>query len=137
MLTENDIVSSVCTYLEERGWTIASRCDTGQRGTDIVAERDGQRLLVEAKGGTSSKDFTNRFGKPFSPSQVSDHVANAVFTALELRSREPDSLVAVALPDDKGHRRFVDVVEPSLERLGIGAFWVSGDRVVSVWGLNV
>lgn len=135
MLTENDVVAAVCVHLEARGWAILSRCDTGQRGIDVVAQRGDQRLLVEAKGGTSSKANTARFGKAFNTAQTSDHVANAVFTAMELASSEPQAIVAVALPNDSPHLRLVDGIEPMLERLGIGAFWVGEDRDVRVWGL--
>jgi hypothetical protein len=135
VLTENDVVGAVCEFLEARGWKVVLRCDTGQRGIDVVAERGGQRLLIEAKGGTSSKGSTARFGKAFNTAQTSDHVANAVFTAMELSSAEPQAVVAVALPDDRPHQRLLDGVEPTLERLGIGALWVSEDRRVRIWGL--
>lgn len=136
MLTENDVVAAVCDHLEARGWVVVSRCDTGQRGIDVVAQRGHQRLLVEAKGGTSSKASTARFGKAFNTAQASDHVANAVFTAMELASDEPQAIVAIALPDDSGHRRLVDGVERMLERVGIGAFWVGEGREVRVWGIT-
>jgi hypothetical protein len=135
MLTENDVVTAVCDFLEGHRWKIVSRCDANQRGIDVVAERRGQRLLIEAKGGTSSKSITRRYGKAFNTAQVSDHVANAVFTAMELLSAEPHALVAVALPDDRPHQRQLEGVESALERLGIGAIWVSEDRPIRIWCL--
>ena len=69
MLTENDVVEAVALYLSGSGYSIESTCTTGQTGVDIVAieTASGRRLRVEAKGGTSSKDHTERFGKPSQP----------------------------------------------------------------------
>lgn len=99
-----------------------------------MAERDSKRLLVEAKGGTSSKEGTKRYGLGFNSGQARDHVANAVYTALKLISIHKNSLIAIALPDDTAHRRLVEEVEPIMERLGIGAFWVDQNGGARVWG---
>jgi len=136
MLTENDVVSALCAYLESRSWKIISRAHTSQHGDDIVAEHEGKRLLIEAKGGTSSRAGSKRFGQPFHGLQAQHHVAEAVYKALKLLSESPDTLVAIALPDNKSHRTHVERVEPALERLGIGAFWVSEDGNVKVWGFR-
>jgi hypothetical protein len=46
-----------------------------ERGVDIVAVHlaTGERLFVEAKGGTSSTAATARFGKPFTWNQPKGH----------------------------------------------------------------
>lgn len=65
MLTENNIVDILSTYLEKVGYDILQKLWTGQKGVDIIARREGQKLFIEAKGETSSKSYTNRFGKLF------------------------------------------------------------------------
>ena len=68
MLTENDVVEAVAKHLKDQGWEIIERADTHQRGHDILARRDGSDLVVEAKGGTTSKN-TPGLGRPFTSSQ--------------------------------------------------------------------
>lgn len=82
-----------------------------------------QRIIVEAKGETSSKSHTKRFGKPFSAGQVFDHVGKAVLKALRVAS-SGEARAAVAFPDNPHHRREIEQVRPAVERAGIGVFWV-------------
>src|SRR4051794_27602850 len=86
MLTENDVVEAVAAHLPSLGYIVEATCTTTQRGIDIVARhgRTGRRLRVEAKGGTSSKDHTDRYGKCFSPGQVVSHVSRALYKAAVL-----------------------------------------------------
>lgn len=86
MLTENDVIDAVCRTLLERGWETTSTATTRQRGDDVVAKKGRVTMLVEAKGATSSKSNTARFGVEFSPGQVRTHVAVAVLRALRVWS---------------------------------------------------
>ena len=71
MLTENRIVDLVCDQLEFDGLTISQKLDTTQTGIDIVAVSEtGKKYFVEAKGATSSKESTKRYGQEFNKSQV-------------------------------------------------------------------
>ena len=130
MLTEDDVVTAVARYLEANGWRVNQQLTTFDRGVDLAAERAGQRLHVEAKGATSSKQGTRRFGAPFTRAQVFDHVAKAVHTALAVVSRADGTLAALAVPDDAHHRDFVGRVLPVLARVGVRTFFVSGSGAV-------
>jgi len=138
MLTENDVIDRVCRYLMGIGWHIVSRATTTQTGYDIVATRQGVsgvELRVEAKGGTSSKQTTARFGKPFTSSQVPVHVAQALCTAIAMQAQPTQHgvvRVAMAFPDTKGHRKHVGRIEQGLHRLGVGVFWVDETGEVTV-----
>jgi hypothetical protein len=46
---EAEIVAAFVAWLVAKGWTV----QTEVAWADIVAERDGERLIAEAKGGTS------------------------------------------------------------------------------------
>ena len=131
MLFEDDVVAAVVTHLRADGWNIESTALATQHGDDIVATRDGVRLVVEAKGQGSSKSHTSRYGKPFNRGQASTHVGVAVLRSLRVVS-EGTSMAAIALPADEFHRREVDRVHPALSKLGIQVFWVDQDREVSV-----
>lgn len=64
MLTENEIIEALAEHLREDGYRVDKQLTTLEQGIDIDAVHlaTGRRLLVEAKGGTSSKDGTARFG---------------------------------------------------------------------------
>ncbi|SRR5258706_15542022 len=136
MLTENDVVDAVAAYLSSLGYTVESKCTTFERGVDIVALHGttGRRLRVDAKGGTSSKDYTDRFGKRFNGGQVRSHVSRALYEAAVMLGAYPGDEVALALPDDEHHRRRVDAIRAVLDRLAIVVFFVGDDRSVRALG---
>ena len=85
--TEDEVIAVVEDFLRADGWTISQSRNTRQTGIDLVAVRaaSGCRLCVEAKGATSSKPGTARYGKAFNSAQVKDHVANVGNPTLETR----------------------------------------------------
>lgn len=131
MLTENDIIESVCQLLKAHEYEVLRQLTTRERGLDIVARKRGDEAVevrVEAKGETSSKEGTNRFGKPFSSAQIRDHVANALYSAaamLEGPTAGCLTRVAIALPGTAGHRKQVRAVKRAMQLLQVGVFWVA------------
>src|SRR6266404_3139709 len=110
MLDENDVVEAVCYHLEVKGYRILQRCSTKQHGIDIIAESPSMkgRLLIEAKGGTSSRDGSARFEKGFNRTQVFDRVAKGFFTtACMYCDRKDGDEVAMAFPDTPLFRDYV------------------------------
>lgn len=143
MLYEDDVVDAVCTTIRRSGYEIVQRLRTKQKGDDIIAvrTRDGDvvKLIIEAKGETSSNENSNRYGKAFDSSQVRDHVASAVYRAIQILCRPTDDdgqevLAGLAFPKTMLHQTAVDSVLPVLRRLGIMVFWVDGDHSVEVDG---
>lgn len=49
-LTEDETVDILMKYLKSINYEIISFCKGSERGIDITASRNGQRLLVEVKG---------------------------------------------------------------------------------------
>lgn len=137
MLTENDIVQAVARHLESIGYRIESALSTEEHGIDIVAEHPEtkKRVLVEAKGGTSSKKVSNRYGKPFSLNQAKTHVSVAFYWAAKLRekflSQPEDVEIALAFPTDEAHPRLVENISSALSTLGITVFFVNEDKQVT------
>jgi len=129
-LSENDVVDAVATFLTQQKWSVTQALRTTEQGVDLIAKRGTERLLLEAKGGTSTSVTSARWGKPFTTSQQRDHVAKAVAVACELRSREPDARVVIAFPDSRTHRARIEAVRYALEQLGISAFLVGPDLTV-------
>lgn len=123
MLYEDDVVDAVCIDLDRRGWQIEQRLTPTQQGIDVIASRAGTRLCIEAKGETSGKDHTARYGKPFDSKQINSHVSRAFYAAATAMSA--GNVGAIALPDSAGHQACVAKIAPALERLGIPVGWVS------------
>ncbi|HUI70764.1 MAG TPA: hypothetical protein VL354_09570 [Spirochaetia bacterium] len=130
-LSEDQIVDAVIAYLQRAGWTIKSRSHANEHGDDIVAERNGRRLSIEAKGAGSSKPGTNRYGLVFSKGQVFDHVAKAVLKTMRAVAQE-GTIGGIALPDNEHHRSEVEKIVTVLSRLQIAVFWVLPDGQVVV-----
>jgi hypothetical protein len=131
MLYEDQVVDAVANHLRNDGWTIESVALAVQAGDDIVASREGVRLLVEAKGEGSSKAHTAKFGKPFDRGQVGTHVAVAVLRSLRVSSAGIDT-AALAFPAEANHQREISRVWPALSREGIEVFWVTEDGEVKM-----
>ena len=137
-LTENDVVDAVCEFLKGHGYVIESRCSTTQKGDDIVASgaaATDRRIHIEAKGATSARAGSARYGTPFDSAQVNVHVAETVFKAAQVLSRPKeaaDTVAGIALPANALHKSRVKLVEPVLKELGVAVFWVNGDRTVDV-----
>lgn len=131
MLTENDVIAATARFLDAQGWRIVGTASTNQRGHDIDAERNGLRLLVEAKGATSSKAATARYGQAFTANQVNSHVSRAVLRAMRTVDT-PNVRAALALPDNEHHRRELEAVAPALRRLDIAVLWVDASGNVRV-----
>lgn len=132
MLMESDVIEAVCRSLSKHGYTIEQKLSVREHGIDIVASKvkPRRRILIEAKGETSSNRSSKRYGRPFNPSQVLDHVAKALFQSVAvLTSPEGPGhrLVAIALPDNSTHRACIAKIAVGLQSLKIGVFWVRSD----------
>lgn len=131
MLLESDVINAVCKKLESHGYFIHQKLQTNQHGDDIIAEKIGLhpcKIFIEAKGETSSRKGSERYGKPFDSAQVRVHVAEAFYKSAQVLSRETDEgveiLSGIALPDTKLHRSCVKNIQPVLTSLQIIVFWV-------------
>ena len=129
MITENEVVESVSSKLEEIGFKIISKSNTVQKGIDIYAINDEFEIMIEAKGGTTSKN-TSKKGEPFDSSQVKNHISVAILKAMQLKQKNSTARIGIALPNDNKHRKVVDTVRKSLQILDIYLIWSDGKEVL-------
>lgn len=138
MLLESEVVSAVCAKLTSEGYEIRQRRDTTQRGDDIVAVRHigfTRELRIEAKGESSSRQTSERYGKPFDRAQIQINISEGLYKAAEMLSRTRESVdtrFGIALPATETHRAIVKKIQPVLNRLEIAIFWVQKDRTVQI-----
>lgn len=130
LLDENDVINYLIEYLEGQGYYIIDSCNTSKQGYDIVMEKDGRELYIEAKGDTSSKEKTNRYSKPFALSQKKHHVAMAIFKTLQTKTKKENCDIAIALPSDDVHKKLINSVHKQLEKLDITVFFVTNSEHV-------
>lgn len=131
VLYEDVVVDAVECLVASHGWSVVGKAHAHQLGDDLVATKGGWTLRVEAKGAGSSKEGSKRFGLEFNIGQVKTHVSMAVMRAMSwVGDTGAPVRAAIALPDDDRHRGQVKKIEPALQRLGIGVFWVDEHKEV-------
>ena len=131
MLTENDVVNAVSSFLIEQGYTIDQALTTSQQGIDIEATKpDGTRCYVEAKGATSSKQDSSRYGKEFNGNQIKTHIGVALLKSFQTLQLHPASEVVIALPGNDGHRKVIDSMFTPIKTSGIKVFFVNNGASV-------
>jgi hypothetical protein len=115
-------------YLGREGYRIDKQLTTLEQGIDIDAVHiaTSRRLLVEANGGTSSKEGTAR------QNQAESHVAVAFYCGAKLLEKYAleSAEVALAFPDHKNHRGFIEDISGALRRLEIMVYFVDQNRQI-------
>ncbi len=106
-----------------------------ERGTDIVAERDGKRLHVEVKGwpSTSYADPA-RAGeqkRTLPTVQAGTYFGGAILSALQLRDKFPGDDVALGFPTVDRYRALHASVGDSLRALRIRVLFVDEEGHVA------
>jgi hypothetical protein len=135
---EGNVQSRIVTHLAKSGWNIIAVANTAQRerGVDIIAERDRQRILVEVKGWPSTTYARGeRAGqpKPTQPTLQATHWFAELLTSLIRRGAERGSRLAMALPDMPRYRTLLGEAAWALERLDITVYLVTAEGSVQVW----
>ncbi len=134
MLTENDVVNFVSVFLQENGFTINQALTTSQQGIDIEATHPEKgHCFVEAKGATSSKKGTPRFGKVFNSSQIRTHIGVAILKSFQTLQFNTSSEVVIALPNNNGHRQIIDSMLMPIRNSGIRVYFVNEDGSIEIY----
>ncbi|MFY2154926.1 hypothetical protein ACOSZF_04435 [Cytobacillus firmus] len=138
MLFEGRVIECVCNYLNEHDFEILQKLSTTEQGDDIIAIKSGVKLIIEAKGESSSNQNSSRYGQPFTYNQVKTHVGVALYKVSEILTRELNSgndvVVGIALPGNEHHRKCVGRISGVIKPLNIVLFWVNEDGSVDVEG---
>lgn len=131
-LTENEVIEVIFSFFEKRGFSISQYCSTNEHGSDIIVESpNGIPYYIEAKGGTSSKETTNRYGKPFDRRQARTHISVAItkcFQTVQKSSRK--CIVGIALPKDETHLDIIKSIEQPLKKTKIEICFVNKNGTV-------
>lgn len=131
-LTENEVIEAMVSFFEKHGFLISQVCSTNEKGIDIIAKSPGGvAFFIEAKGGTSSKVTTNRYGKPFDKRQARTHISIAITKCFQTLQKSSDKcVVGIALPKDDNHFYIIKSIEESLRKAGLKVYFVCEDKTV-------
>lgn len=134
-LNEDQVVDATVRYLRRQGYKILKVATTRDKGPDIISEKNGRQLWVEAKGDTSARVGSPRFGQQFNRSQAFDHCAKAFYVAVknsQLKDGGRRVQTALALPDNDINHERIDPIAGAMKKLDILMFWVSSSGRVRV-----
>jgi len=126
MLNENHVVEAVKIYLQAKGFEIISSSYTDQTGWDIHAKKKQLNLKIEAKGETSSKPYTQRYGQKQTKGQHRQNLEAAIFKLLwgKLQEGKDQVQYGLAIPRNGFYEYYLDVLKPFFREQGTKIFWV-------------
>jgi hypothetical protein len=131
MQTENDVIDAVCKYLVANNYSIIQQLTTVQTGVDIVAiAESGTKCFLEAKGSTSSKPSSSKYGKEFNKSQVKTHIGVALVAAFKVKNEFPNSESIIALPANLSHVALIESMKTPIVCSGIQVMFVSDNGAI-------
>ncbi len=139
---EANVVASVVQHLRQEGWAIESIADTEsrERGADIRAKRNGEALIVEAKGypvEVYARGEKKGQPKPTKPGVQARHwYSQVLFDAILRQNEYPSANVVIALPRFSVFTNLIDRTRHALRNLHIGVFLVSEPDAVVVVNLD-
>jgi len=130
-LTENEVIDNLCYWLGKNGWVILEKSKGHSRGIDIKASRNGQVLIIEAKGskGNPRSHVTTR--PRFDSGQIKDHFGKAIVKVLEQKHSNPKAIIGIAQPNDDYLIKHIHDAAEEIRKMGIRLYWVeSKDNVI-------
>jgi hypothetical protein len=133
-MNENDVIAELKKHLQSQNYTLVSECSTTMQGKDLVMKKSNHEIWIEAKGKTSSRELSSRYGLDFNDAQCHDHFSRAFFKACEMRDETKRSgrniRIAMAFAHTKHYQKYCDRTNDTRKELGIGLFWVKETGVV-------
>jgi hypothetical protein len=108
-MKEEEMFQKIMAFLKSRGYKVIETHLGRQRGPDIVAQKSGRRLVIEAKGDTAALDVD---------------LGTAIW---QLMRHMTDSSTDFGLALTESYLRYVRAVEYPLKRLGVQVLIVSDE----------
>lgn len=102
-----------------------------KRGNDVVAKKNHDILIVEAKGAKAADSSPTKKRDYFDSGQIKKHFGSAIVKLLEQKALNHKYMLAMARPNDPDIRKHTQGIVPFLEDLGIIHFWVDKDGTVT------
>lgn len=130
-LTENEVIEYLEIWLKNNGWTITKTSKNQSHGIDILAQKELETLIIEAKGSKGSPDSPTTKRKQFSPGQLNTHLGVALVKILKEKHLHPTAKIAIAHPDDEYIRNCLKDVINEIKKFNVIFFWVKSSEDVT------
>jgi len=108
-MREPEMFNPMIKLLRKKGYEIISENRGGRRGPDIIAEKDGRKLIMEMKGDSAA---------------LSVDFGTCIFQLF--RYMKPDSDDEYALGISQAYVKYAREAEFPLKKLGVKVFVVNG-----------
>ncbi|GIU70431.1 MAG: hypothetical protein KatS3mg002_1667 [Candidatus Woesearchaeota archaeon] len=129
ILSENEVVELLVKWLQNDNWIVKKKALGYQHGNDIEAERNGEQLIIEAKG---IKPNDSKKSHIFNNTQIQVHFGKALIKIMEEQTKNPSALTGIAQPNDETIKQTLKFCLPQVKKLNIILFWVNQDGEIIV-----
>ncbi len=120
-MREPDVEAEVRRYLSDQGYVVVTR--SNRTGPDIIATRNGKKLIVEVKG--------DRPGHKSSPATINVDVLTLLGQILLRKGQNDADEYAIAIRPV--HKRLIEQAVPTLKELSVGVLLVSDIDVCQIY----
>ena len=132
---EINVARKIKEYLEREGYKIIKFNENKRsKGHDIVAEKNGKRVIVEVKGYPYDKYVIGKKKGDIKPTrqttQARHWFSKVIFQVLLAKSENPNAMIYIGLPKFKTYERLIDKLENILKTLKIGCYLVEENGTV-------
>jgi hypothetical protein len=129
ILSENEVVNYLADWLQKQNWKITKKALNYQHGNDIEAEKNRDKLIIEAKG---AKPNNPKKTHTFNATQIQVHFGKALVKIMEQQTLFPNAQTGIAQPDAAIIKETLKVCLPQVKNLGIKLYWVQKDGKILV-----
>lgn len=134
---ETNVARKIRGYLQETGYRIIKfNEDKRQKGPDIVAEKDGVKVIVEVKGYPSDKYVRGEKKgqkKPTNPNLQAKHwFSEVLLQVLLAKSENTNAVVCMGLPKFPLYEKLIGQLEHILRDLGVICYLVDENGEITV-----
>jgi len=134
---ETNLNKKIKTYLEKKGYEICKFNEKKQaKGADLIASKNGNRLIFEVKGYPSDKYVRGpkkgeiKNTKP--DTQARHWFAQAIFQLLIEKSKSNKSMIVLGLPEFEIYKNLFDKMKPMGKILDLKAYFVNDSGIVKI-----
>ncbi len=129
-LTEDEVIEHLEQWLRKMKWQDIKTTKGHARGLDLIAQKNKESLIVEAKGARANPKSHVKKREKFDCGQIKTHFGKAIVKVLEERNKNPNATIAIAHPEDIDIRNCLDKVLPEIKKFSIKLYWVKSSGQV-------
>lgn len=133
---EKNVVDAIVAHLKSQGWVIefVANTEIQEHGADVRATKDGQLLLVEAKGYPSEcyvrGERKGQLSRTNPNNQARMWYSHVLLAVLLQQDKEPKAKLVIGLPVQRVYLNLLGRTVNALDKLGVDVLLVHEDGKV-------